>query len=330
MRREAAVVPRKPVEYIDYAGEVAEDPQRLVETLREFIEAIDEHRNEGERDGVRIYNHVVLAPPKEPIVVIGDIHGDAETLETILEDPDVETALEKGYVVFLGDYIDRGPHQLESILIPMLMYLENPGHVIMLRGNHEPPPELIPYPHDFPIYLKMRYPEAEYSGFADTLYRTFIEEVFPRIPDAAIIEGRLFLVHGGPPTTFLEADRWTTALRADEYPTPLEVLEELLWNDPCPDCEEYEPNPRGAGKLWGTRVTEKTLELTSTKLIVRGHEAVNEGYKFDHGDRVLTLFSRLGEPYGNERAAYLVLRFMEGWWRRENLEKMIKLVELET
>ncbi len=321
---------RKPEEYIDLAGEAVEDPDRLLEVINEFIRTIDEHREEVEKNGVRLHNHVVIAPPREPMVIIGDIHGDAETLEEILQDPDTATALENGYVVFLGDYVDRGPHQLVSILIPMLMYIENPGHVIMLRGNHEPPPELMPYPHDFPFHLKMLYPEAEYPGFSDKVYQTFLEEVFPRIPDAAVVEGRVFLVHGGPPTTFLNAKSWTEALAADRYPTPLEILEELLWNDPC-DCKDrdYAPNPRGAGKLWGPRVTQKTLEATNTKLIIRGHEAVDEGYKFDHDGKVLTLFSRLGEPYGNTRAAYLVLRFREEWERPENLEKMIKLIELE-
>ena len=318
---------RKPVDYVEFALEIAEDPEELLEKIQEFISVIDEHREEGAKGDIRLYNHIVIAPPREPAVIIGDIHGDLDTLQAILEDPDVETALENGYVIFLGDYVDRGPKQLETILIPMLMYLEHPDHVIMLRGNHEPPPELIPYPHDFPIYLKIRYPEAKYSGFAEKLYQTFLEEVFPRLPDVALIEGRVFLVHGGPPTTFLEANDWRDALAADQYPTPIEILEELLWNDPCRDCDDYGPNPRGAGKLWGKKVTERTLTLTNTKLIIRGHEAVDEGYKFDHNDKVLTLFSRLGEPYGNERAAYLTLRFMEEWYKRENLEKMIQLIE---
>ncbi|WP_052296939.1 metallophosphoesterase family protein [Pyrolobus fumarii] len=320
---------RRPIEYLELASEIAQNPDDLLDTVEHFVETIDEQREEGDVNGVRLYNHVVIAQPREPIVVIGDVHGDAETLEEILRDPDTQHALETGYVVFLGDYVDRGPHQLETILAPMLMYVENPDHVIMLRGNHEPLPELIPYPHDFPFHLKIRFPEAEYSGFAEKLYQTFLEEVFPRLPDAAIIEGRVFLVHGGPPVTLLEAGSWIEGLAADRYPAPLEILEELLWNDPC-DCEaDYMPNPRGAGKLWGPRVTERTLELTSTKLIVRGHEAVDEGYKFDHNNKVLTLFSRLGEPYGNQRAAYLVLRFMERWYERENLEKMLKIIEME-
>ncbi len=319
----------KPLDYLDRAAELIVNPDQLIDFLEEFMKTVDSHKEGEIGEIIRIHNHVAIAKPREPLVIIGDLHGDDETLATILEDPDIETALEQGLVVFLGDYVDRGPHQLETILVPMLMYVDHPDHVILLRGNHEPPPELVPYPHDFPFHLKVRYPEAKYPGFAEKLYEMFVRDVFPRFPDAALVEGNIFLVHGGPPTTMLEAERWTDALAVDEFPTPLPILEELLWNDPCECDEPYRFNPRGAGKLWGKPVTEATLKLTSTRLIIRGHEVAQEGYKFNHDDKVLTLFSRLGEPYSNEKAAYIVVRFVDEWYKRENLEKMIKVIVFE-
>jgi protein phosphatase len=44
-------------------------------------------------------------------------------------------------------------------------------------------------------------------------------------------------------------------------------------------------------------------------VLIRGHEPSEEGYKINHNGKVLTLFSRKGEPYFNAQAAYLQLDF---------------------
>jgi protein phosphatase len=45
--------------------------------------------------------------------------------------------------------------------------------------------------------------------------------------------------------------------------------------------------------------------MLNVKVLIRGHEPSEEGYKINHNGRVLTLFSRKGEPYYNTQAAYL-------------------------
>ena len=72
--------------------------------------------------------------------VIGDIHGHADELEALLADLGYE---KKGgawrhperKAVFLGDFIDRGPRQLEAVDIVRRMVDEGQAHAIM--GNHE-------------------------------------------------------------------------------------------------------------------------------------------------------------------------------------------------
>ncbi len=65
--------------------------------------------------------------------VVGDLHGCVEELERLLE------ALEPGgadTVVFLGDYIDRGPSPRG--VIDRLLRLRHEGpRCVFLRGNHE-------------------------------------------------------------------------------------------------------------------------------------------------------------------------------------------------
>ncbi len=70
-----------------------------------------------------------------PIFAIGDIHGQADMLDDALalihDDP-----LAGATVVFLGDYIDRGPDS-RGVIDILTEGLEDGEHWIMLMGNHE-------------------------------------------------------------------------------------------------------------------------------------------------------------------------------------------------
>jgi len=76
-------------------------------------------------DGLRIY-------------AIGDIHGRADLLESLLLQIDVDCKLypsRRPIVVFVGDYIDRGPASRE--VLDLLLGRERTKETIFLRGNHE-------------------------------------------------------------------------------------------------------------------------------------------------------------------------------------------------
>jgi serine/threonine protein phosphatase 1 len=65
---------------------------------------------------------------------IGDIHGDLAALETLLPRLPLE---EDDHVVFIGDYVDRGPDSRGVIARVRALAAERPGRVFCLRGNHE-------------------------------------------------------------------------------------------------------------------------------------------------------------------------------------------------
>lgn len=66
------------------------------------------------------------------LVAIGDIHGCHKTLVNLLQKitPGADDTL-----IFLGDYIDRGPSSKE--VVDTLMELGQSASCIFLRGNHE-------------------------------------------------------------------------------------------------------------------------------------------------------------------------------------------------
>lgn len=66
---------------------------------------------------------------------IGDIHGDLEALERIFAAlPPLEAT---DTIVFLGDYVDRGPSSAQVIELVRALPSRVPARVVALRGNHE-------------------------------------------------------------------------------------------------------------------------------------------------------------------------------------------------
>ena len=69
------------------------------------------------------------------IFAIGDIHGCLEKIQTLLERLPVDFKQDK--LVFLGDYVDRGPDSRGVLDLMIKLQRENPASTIFLKGNHE-------------------------------------------------------------------------------------------------------------------------------------------------------------------------------------------------
>jgi len=66
---------------------------------------------------------------------VGDIHGDIDALVRVFGRlPPLEPT---DTVVFVGDYVDRGPRSAQVIDFVRSVEREGPARVIALRGNHE-------------------------------------------------------------------------------------------------------------------------------------------------------------------------------------------------
>ncbi|MGB6379475.1 MAG: metallophosphoesterase, partial [Syntrophobacteria bacterium] len=68
------------------------------------------------------------------IFAIGDIHGCYDRLKTLMEKIPIDCS--RDALVFIGDYIDRGPHSFE--VVDYLIQLKSRvPEIIFLKGNHE-------------------------------------------------------------------------------------------------------------------------------------------------------------------------------------------------
>lgn len=274
-----------------------------------FIETMDRAasllRGESGRVGnLTVTNRLVELEPLGEALVIGDLHGDLESLVVILQTSRFIEKMEKtkeAVLIFLGDYGDRGDRSAEIYYVILKLKLAFPGQVVLLRGNHEAPKDLLGYPHDLPEQFQDRFGEDWELAYEKTraLCAYFYNAVF--------VENRYLMVHGGvsPEISSLQ----DIALAQENR--NLALLEDLLWSDPDEDVQGVSFSPRGAGKLFGKNVTEEVLGKLNAKILIRGHESSDLGFKINHAGKVLTLFSRKGAPYFNRYGAYLQLPLSE-------------------
>jgi serine/threonine protein phosphatase 1 len=79
---------------------------------------------------------VVGAREVEKFFAIGDIHGNLSHLERLIDEIKPALNPQRDTLVFLGDYIDRGPDSKGVVDFVLQVRKEFP-HVVCLKGNHE-------------------------------------------------------------------------------------------------------------------------------------------------------------------------------------------------
>lgn len=236
-----------------------------------------------------------------PVFFVGDTHGAIHQSFLIIEfffqflkhSP-------KSKLIFVGDYVDRNPYDLENLTLIVAFYLLCPNNVVLIRGNHED--RLI----------------NENYGFIDNLLRVFwdkgeilydeIIKFFIHLPIAHISQihknnqlARVLTVHGGipidplnfmDPIILTEIESQLDCEKPDSNQMdPLTVS--ILWSDPDEMIKEgILTGDHFNGRMqFGRKVFDAFMNANNLHLLVRGHQKWNEGCRIFFDGKLYSLFS---------------------------------------
>lgn len=229
-------------------------------------------------------------------VVVGDLHGQFTDLQRIFARLGRPGSDDKLWL-FLGDYIDRGPMGLEIVATLLALKLRHPDHVYLLRGNHECSEITLMF--GFCGECQRRSTLAAWEA---------VMQAFDALPLAAVLNGGVFLCHGGI-SPHLGHPRDVNAIRRplDVNPSGEGLLADLLWADPAPSVAGWRPNPRGVSFVFGLDVAQEWLRAQGLRAIVRAHMVQQEGFEVLGNNEVVTVFSASNyRDSGNTGAVLLV------------------------
>jgi len=197
------------------------------------------------------------------ILIVADLHGDLTALYSALR---IRSDLGCDTVIFLGDYIDRGPSSLDVLEKVFSLKIAEPDKIILLRGNHE-----LKETNRFEkLFEDLKYDEDLFAR---------INRVFDKMPVCAVISNKIFCVHAGIPGPV----KLSEITKEDAYP--------YVWNDPS-EIDGIGKSPRGLGmRTFGEDVFDEFLQVNGLERMVRGHSVVEGGFKWWFGERLLSLWS---------------------------------------
>ena len=164
---------------------------------------------------------------KEPVIIIGDIHGQYYDLIHMFEKVVDSRNIKETNLLFLGDYVDRGNYSLEVLIFLYALKIAYPKNITMLRGNHES--RAMTEHFTFREEVMNKYHDDE------AVYESFIES-FECLPIACDVNSDYLCMHGGISPELKTVDDINKIDRFIEPPLK-GFLCDLLWSDPAMDKE---------------------------------------------------------------------------------------------
>lgn len=226
-----------------------------------------------------------------PVFICGDIHGQLYDLFELF-DAAAPNGISNQKFLFMGDYVDRGHFSIETFAYLAAHKVKYPNQFFLLRGNHE-----------------CRKVNESYGFYDQTLLNyghsgvwMLANETFDLLPMAALVDGKVFSIHGGlsPDVTFCES----VALldRQDELPRDGPLCD-LCWSDPDADVDDYEKSQRGAGFIFGERQVKEFCYNNGLNLITRSHQLAMNGYEWFFDHQLITVWSAPNYMYRSKNKA---------------------------
>ena len=211
-----------------------------------------------------------------PMTICGDIHGQLYDLVELFK---IGGECPQTNYILMVDFVYRGYNSVETFLLLLALKVRYPDRITLIRGNHES--RQITQVYGF-------YDECmkKYSSLNVWRYCT---EVFDYLALAAVIDGKVFCVHGGLSPSINTIDDLKSINRKQEVPHEGPMCD-LLWSDP-EEIKGWSVSPRGAGWLFGGDIVSKFNHNNGIELVARAHQLVMEGYRSMFDNSLVTVWS---------------------------------------
>lgn len=239
----------------------------------------------------------------ESLWFVGDLHGDPLAMENAWRFISEQSAREgvAPNVIFLGDFVDRGPSSHETLVRLFGLIVENPGRVGLVVGNHDE--NFVWDDRSGEFVAEMR--PAEYAeqlnqwihmddddSRARVRLGRFAAEYLSGCPRAIVLPDGTLIAHGGfPHTDLIESIQDVADLSRPE------CLTDFVWLRVNSTAPRKRPNRSNRGCEFGARDFARFCEHMHTlgvpiSRMVRGHDHVSErfaAYERFVGNPILTL-----------------------------------------
>ena len=229
--------------------------------------------------------NLIILPNKGKAVFVGDTHGDFQSTQVVIKN----FLKENIYLVFLGDYVDRGPFSKENIDYLLELNSKN-ENIILLAGNHEMFPIIELTPAEFWESLS----EEEFN---------YYKEKFLKFP--LVVSGNGFLALHGVIPNVDNLEDINKILPCDED------WMRIIWGDFREKEGEFLGDFLGRPK-YGKDYFEKVMKKLEKNVLIRSHDPISPERMFDN--RCLTIFT--SSAYKPERKVAIL-----------DLEKEIKNID---
>ena len=223
-----------------------------------------------------------IAIVKSPLIICGCINAHFEELKDIFK---ICGNISETKYLFLGDYVGRGWNGLSTFILLILYLIKYPNNIVLLRGNHDSRT----FSRMYGLYGEC-FKKYSNKDEAEDIFN-MINELFDLLQLAAIADNKYFCIHGGLSPDLKNLEEINNLERKKEIPEN-GIITDLIWSDPNEEVDEYVPSKKGAGQFYGEKAVQNFLkENSNIEMIIRSHELVENGYKYQFNNKLLTVFS---------------------------------------
>jgi diadenosine tetraphosphatase ApaH/serine/threonine PP2A family protein phosphatase len=170
---------------------------------------------------------------------------------------------------------------LETVFYLCSLKPRHPDRFFLLRGNHE---------SRAVNFLCGFYAECQQRFGPGGIWMA-VSQLFDLMPVAALIDERVFCVHGSLSPDVPVPEKLSLLNRNGELPSSGPLCD-ICWSDPEPGANEWRMNARGAGYIFGGGQAKAFCPLNGDlDFVARSHQLAMGGFQWFFDRKVVTVWS---------------------------------------